>query len=89
MLARLGDLEGAEQAIREARAIVEPTDYLTLRAYAALSLAEVERAAGRIEREREALEEAVRLSELKGDVVTAASARAAIEAIGPAASAAP
>ncbi|MGB2951866.1 MAG: hypothetical protein WBB74_00580, partial [Gaiellaceae bacterium] len=75
-LVRAGDLEGAEAAIAEAGEIATPTEYLPLRIFVALVRAGVEHAAARPEREREALEEAVRLSELKGDVVSGEAARA-------------
>jgi ATP/maltotriose-dependent transcriptional regulator MalT len=71
VLARRGDHDAAAEAIQTAVAIVEKTDYLTLAAYAAISLAEVERLAGREDGERAALEKALRLSEQKGDVLTA------------------
>jgi tetratricopeptide (TPR) repeat protein len=75
VLIRKGDREGAESAIAEAEEIATPTEYLPLRMFVALVRAEVEHAAGRWESEREALEEAVRLSELKGDVVLGEVAR--------------
>ncbi len=80
-LASSDDLAGAERAIRDALAIAEPTDYLPVRAFAALSLADVERLAGRAEAEASALEEALRLSELKGDLVTAARAQTRLAAL--------
>ena len=75
VLARRGDHNAAEDAIHATVALAESTEYLSLREYAAMSLAEVERLAGRPDGERAALEEALRLAELKGDVVTAARAR--------------
>ena len=63
-------------AIRAAVAIGEPTDYLATRAYAAISLAEVEGLAGHADGERAALQEALRLAEEKGDVLTADRVRA-------------
>ena len=80
-LALAGDLEGAEGAIAEAEDIATPTEYLSLRIFVALARAEVEHAAGRREGEREALEEAVRLSALKGDVVPGEAARARLAAL--------
>ena len=76
-----GDLAGAEGAIAEAEDIATPTEYLPLRIFVALVRAEVEHAAGRREGEREALEEAVRLSALKGDVVPGEAARARLAAL--------
>jgi class 3 adenylate cyclase len=75
VLARRGDCDAATEAIQAAVALAEPTEYITLREYAAMSRAEVERLAGRPEEERAALAEALRLAELKGDLVTAARAR--------------
>ncbi|HEX7311928.1 MAG TPA: adenylate/guanylate cyclase domain-containing protein [Gaiellaceae bacterium] len=75
VLARRGDHEGAAEAIKAAIALTESTEYPFLREYVAMSAAEVARLAGRLNEERAALEEALRLAELKGDVVTAAKAR--------------
>jgi hypothetical protein len=75
VLARRGDHEGAAEAIQTAIALTESTEYPSLREYVAMSSAEVARLAGQPDKERAALEEAVRLAELKGDVVTAAKAR--------------
>jgi ATP/maltotriose-dependent transcriptional regulator MalT len=80
-LARAGDLGGAEGAIAEAEDIATPTEYVPLRIFVALVRAEVEHAAGRREGEREALEEAVRLSTLKGEVVAGEAARARLAAL--------
>ena len=76
-----GDLEGAEGAIAEAEDIATPTEYLSLRIFVALARAQVEHAADRREGEREALEEAVRLSALKGDVVQGEAARVRLAAL--------
>jgi uncharacterized protein YdbL (DUF1318 family) len=79
VLARRGDHDSAAIVIQAAAARAAETDYLTLRAYAAISLAEVERLAGRPDGERAALEEAVRLAGQKGDALTAARVRALLE----------
>jgi class 3 adenylate cyclase len=79
VLARRGDHDSAATVIQAAAARAAETDYLTLRAYAAISLAEVERLAGRPDGERAALEEAVRLAGQKGDALTAARVRALLE----------
>jgi len=71
VLARRGDHDGAAEAIRTAVATADATDYLTLAAYAAISLAEVERLAEREDGERAALAKALRLAEQKGDTLTA------------------
>ena len=81
VLALAGDLGGAEGAVAEAEDIATPTEYLPLRIFVALARAEVEHAARRLEGEREALEEAVRLSALKGDVVAGEAARARLAAL--------
>jgi class 3 adenylate cyclase/tetratricopeptide (TPR) repeat protein len=78
-LARLGDLEGAEKGIAAARALGDATDLLTMREFMAFMRAEVERAAGRADGEREALRDALDLAERKGDVVGARKAREALE----------
>jgi class 3 adenylate cyclase len=74
VLARRGDHDAAATVIQAAVARAAETDYLTLRAYTAISLAEVERLAGRPEGERAALQEALRLAEAKGDALTAGRA---------------
>ena len=75
VLARRGDHDAAATVIQAAVARAAETDYLTLRAYAAISLAEVERLAGRPSGERAALDEALRLTGEKGDALTAARVR--------------
>jgi ATP/maltotriose-dependent transcriptional regulator MalT len=74
VLARRGDHDAAAESIRAA-APVDKTDYLSLRVYAAISRAEVERLAGRPDAERAALAEALRLAEAKEDVLTAGRVR--------------
>ena len=64
--ARRGEFESAEELLREAAAIIEPTDYFIMHVDLRLAEAEVERLAGRPEREREALEKARALGEAKG-----------------------
>ncbi len=85
VLARRGDHAGATVVIDEAFASIERTDYTTLHAFAAICRAQVEHLAGRPEGERAALEEALRLSESKGDVLTAARARKRLAALATAA----
>jgi class 3 adenylate cyclase len=75
VLARRGDHDAAATVIQAAVARAAETDYLTLRTYAAISLAEVERLAGRTEGARSALEEALRICEQKGDLLTARRVR--------------
>jgi ATP/maltotriose-dependent transcriptional regulator MalT len=71
VFARRGDHDRATETVRTAVGIADATDFLSLAAYAAISEAEVERLAGREDSERAALEKALRLSEQKGDVLTA------------------
>jgi hypothetical protein len=75
VLARRGDHDSAAKSIQAAVARGGETDYLTVRAYTAISLAEVERLAGRPDGERGALEDALRISEQKGDLLTAERVR--------------
>jgi class 3 adenylate cyclase len=75
LAARRGDAEAADDLLQRARTIADATDWLTLRAFVALSAAEIGRLTGRTELERSALREALRLSELKGDLVTATRTR--------------
>jgi class 3 adenylate cyclase/tetratricopeptide (TPR) repeat protein len=72
LLARRGDHDEAAETIRTAGGIADATDYLSLAAYAASSLAEVERLAGNENGERAALEKALRLFQQKGDALSAA-----------------
>jgi len=76
VLARRGDLAAAMEAIRDAVERADATDYLTMREYAAISLAEVERLAGHEDGERAALEKALRVATKKGNVLTADRVRA-------------
>ena len=74
-LARRGEDGAAEDLAREAVALVEPTDALDMRADALVDLAEVLRLVGRKEEPKGVLEDALRLYERKGNVVSAARAR--------------
>ena len=75
VLARRGDHDAAAESIQAAAAIGDKTDYLSLREYVAISRAEVEHLARRPDRERAALDEALRLAEAKEDVLTAGRVR--------------
>jgi class 3 adenylate cyclase len=75
VLARRGEHDAAAKSIQPAVARGGETDYLTVRAYMAISLAEVERLAGRADGERRALEDALRISEQKGNLLTAKRVR--------------
>jgi hypothetical protein len=63
----------------EAEKLTAPTDYLPLKAFAAMKRAEVARLAERVPEERKALGEALRVAEQKGDLVTAGQARARLD----------
>ena len=72
---RRGQFEQAEELLREAAAIIEPTDYFIVEIDWALAEAEIARLVGNTEREREALERALSAAEAKGALVIAARAR--------------
>jgi tetratricopeptide (TPR) repeat protein len=74
-LARRGQDGDAEELAREAVALAEPTDALDVRADALVDLAEVLRLGRRTDETKAVLEDAVRLYERKGDVVSAARVR--------------
>jgi class 3 adenylate cyclase len=74
-LARRGELEAADELIREAAEIIEPTDYAVLHLELAFAHADVERLAGRPDGERRALERALEVAEAKGNIVAAERAR--------------
>ncbi len=73
--AKRGDLDAADQLIREVAEIVEPTDYLILHLDLAFARAEVDRHAGRRSGERQALEHAFEVAEAKGNLVAAQRVR--------------
>jgi class 3 adenylate cyclase/tetratricopeptide (TPR) repeat protein len=75
VLARRGDIAAAEELLREAAAMVEPTDYVTLHLDLAFAQAAVEGLAGRREGEREALERVLAIAERKAHLVHAEKAR--------------
>jgi class 3 adenylate cyclase len=74
-LARRGDLDNADELIREAAEIVEATDYTILHLELAFARAAVDRDAGRDAGERRALERALEVAEAKGNLVAAERAR--------------
>ena len=76
VLARRGRMDGALAAAREAVSVAERTDFLTLHGDALMDLAEVLRLAGRAGEAVGAVKEALLLYERKGNVVSAAKARA-------------
>jgi tetratricopeptide (TPR) repeat protein len=69
ILARRGDVDGAEALIREGIAVLEPTDAVLLQLDAHVDLGEVLSATGKMDEAREAYETALRLAEQKGGVV--------------------
>jgi len=71
VLARRGEPEAAEELAREAIAFVEQSDFLPAHAEALMDLAEILRLAGRPEEAVPVLKEALRLHNLKGNVVSA------------------
>jgi tetratricopeptide (TPR) repeat protein len=74
-LARRGEDGSAQELAREAVALGEPTDALDMRADALVDLAEVLRLVGRNDEPKGVLEDALRLYEQRGNVVSAARAR--------------
>jgi tetratricopeptide (TPR) repeat protein len=81
-LAALGRIDEAERIAREAVTVGSATDFLAMRAVAALDLGEVLRRAGREDEARATGEEALELFERKGHSVGVESARRFIHADG-------
>ena len=79
MLARKGALEQAEELGRETARAAEQTDALNLRAKVLIDLAEVRRLAGSVDSRGALVQEAVRLLDRKGNLVSAAKARAMLD----------
>jgi len=73
--ARRGEVERADELMREATALISPTDYSVLVTDLGFVEADVARALGRPEGERSGLERALVAAERKGNVVAAARAR--------------
>jgi uncharacterized protein HemY len=73
--ARRGDLAAADELLREAAEIVEPTDDMLLHLALAFAQADVAHQAGGGGGERRALERALEVAEAKGNVVAAVRAR--------------
>ncbi len=78
-LASQGDADRAVALAREAVALAEPTDVLSAHADALMDHAEVLRLAGRSAEAASAMREALRLFELKGNVVSAERTQAMLE----------
>jgi tetratricopeptide (TPR) repeat protein len=83
MLARRGSFEEAEAYVREALEILGPTESVLLQHGALLDLAEVHRLAGRDDQARAALEEALRLADVKQSPVLGAAARGLLDSSDP------
>jgi DNA-binding SARP family transcriptional activator len=79
LLARDGRMDDAERVAREGVAVAEETDQLWFHGDALIDLAEVLRMDGRLEEAAHAAEDALRLFERKGIVVSQAVARALVE----------
>jgi tetratricopeptide (TPR) repeat protein len=79
LLARAGNLDAAEDLAREAVAFATDSDFLNTHADTLMDQAEVLRLAGRGVEARVAIEEAIALYEQKGNAVSAATARAALD----------
>jgi class 3 adenylate cyclase/tetratricopeptide (TPR) repeat protein len=75
ILARRGEFAEAERLVREGIRLLEPTQFVTDRAFSLLDLAEVLRLAGRPSDAAAAIESAIDLFERKGNVVSAERAR--------------
>ena len=80
-LARRGEHLEAERLAREALELLEPTDFIDLRADVYDALAEVLLGAGRVDEAVAAVEEAIALHDRKGNVVSAARSRSALDAL--------
>ena len=79
VLARQGAFDDAERHVREAVAILEPTDALLFKLDAFLDLAEVQRLAGRDAAARDALESALELAELKKSSILIGAVRGLLD----------
>jgi tetratricopeptide (TPR) repeat protein len=78
-LSGLGRADEAEVVAREAVTLAEETDFLVVHGDALMTLGDVLRLAGRADESVPLVEQAIRLYEQKGNVVSAAHARAALE----------
>jgi class 3 adenylate cyclase/tetratricopeptide (TPR) repeat protein len=77
-LARRGDFAQADELLREAAEIIDPTDYVILHLDLAFARAEVDRLAGRPEAEREVLERALPIAQKKQNLVAVERIRTAL-----------
>ena len=74
-LGRRGEIDAADDLIRDAAELVESTDYTLMQLDLAFARADVDRLAGRTDGARQALERAVEVAEAKGNRVAAERAR--------------
>jgi DNA-binding SARP family transcriptional activator len=81
VLARRGDFVAAEGLAREALAFAEESDFLHSHGDALMDLAEILELRGRPEEAADALEKAIGLHELKGNVLAAGNCRARLAAL--------
>jgi tetratricopeptide (TPR) repeat protein len=81
VLARRGDFDQADELLREAAALIEPTDYVIVHLAVAFARAEVDRLAGRTEAERKVLETALPIAEKKRNLVAVDRMRARLAEI--------
>lgn len=79
VLARRGEHDRAQELVREALALLEPTDFIGQQAYIHGVHAEVLVASGRREAAAAAAERALALHEQKGNVVSSARSRAVLD----------
>jgi tetratricopeptide (TPR) repeat protein len=82
VLARRGRRKKAEELAADAVGLAERTDFLNQHADALLDLAEVRRLTGRTAEARTPAEQAVRLFEQKGNVVSAARGKVFLRSLG-------
>jgi class 3 adenylate cyclase/tetratricopeptide (TPR) repeat protein len=78
VLSRRGDHEGALELVREAHALLEPSDFIGQHAYVCDVHGEVLAASGRVDEAVVAVEQAIAFHEQKGNVVSAGRSRAAL-----------
>jgi tetratricopeptide (TPR) repeat protein len=83
VLAQRKEFEEAEALAREAVRIAAETDYIVWGTDTLMDLAEVLRAAGRVDEAISAIQDALALYEAKGDVVSSAKARALLIELQP------
>ena len=78
VLSRRGDHEAALELVRDALALLEPTDFICQHAYVCDVHGEVLAASGRVAEAAEAVERAIAFHEQKGNVVSASRSRSVL-----------